>query len=395
MMKRLLFIATILAPALAAASVPIEPARETIGQALGRIAAETRAAEARVAVLEKREAAANDEAGRLRAERERAAADIAVTEARIASADLRLTAARLAVEARSASLARRQAPLAALLAGLATMGRRPPVLALADGTSISELVRIRALIDGSMPVIAQRSAALRAEIGEGRRLAAKAAAARREVAAARTELVEKQQQFAVLEAKASARAAGLRAEAAGADDQRLAGGETLLDLGGEAAAAAEARKAARALTALPMAPARPVAPDSPGAKPGIAYVLPTNAPVLDGLGTVSASGVRSRGLRFATARGSAILAPAAGTILFAGAYRDHDGIVVIDHGGGWTSLFVDVAPSVRRGDRVATGAPLGRALGDVALELREAGQPRSAALIAGSSRLLSNRSKLR
>jgi septal ring factor EnvC (AmiA/AmiB activator) len=394
-MKRVIVLAAILAPALAAASVPIEPARETIGQALGRIAAETKAAEARVAALQKREAAANDEAERLRAERERAAADIQVTEARIASADLRLTAARLAVEARSASLARRQAPLAALLAGLATMGRRPPVLALADGTSIVELVRIRALIDGSMPVIAQRSAALRAELGEGRRLAAKAAAARREVAAARSDLFEKQQQFAALEAKASARAAALRVETAGADDQRLAGSETLLDLGGEAAAAAEARKVALALGRLPLAPPRPVAPDSPAAKPGIAYVLPTAARVLDGLGTVSASGVRSRGIRFATPRGSAVIAPAAGTILFAGPYREHDGIVVIDHGGGWTSLLVDVAPSVRRGESVAAGAPLGRALGDLGLELREAGQPGSAALIAGSSRLLSNRSKLR
>lgn len=394
-MKRVIVLAAILAPALAAASVPIEPARETIGQALGRIAAETKAAEARVAALQKREAAANDEAERLRAERERAAADIQVTEARIASADLRLTAARLAVEARSASLARRQAPLAALLAGLATMGRRPPVLALADGTSIAELVRIRALIDGSMPVIAQRSAALRAELGEGRRLAAKAAAARREVAAAQSDLFEKQQQFAALEAKASARAAALRVETAGADDQRLAGSETLLDLGGEAAAAAEARKVALALARLPLAPARPLAPDSPATKPGIAYVLPTAARVLDGLGTVSASGVRSRGIRFATSRGSAVLAPAAGTVLFAGPYREHDGIVVIDHGGGWTSLLVDIAPSVRRGDRVAAGTPLGRALGDLGLELREAGQPRSAALIAGSSRLLSNRSKLR
>ena len=73
-MKRVIVLAAILAPALAAASVPIEPARETIGQALGRIAAEISAAEARVATLQKREAAANDEAGRLRAERERAAA---------------------------------------------------------------------------------------------------------------------------------------------------------------------------------------------------------------------------------------------------------------------------------------------------------------------------------
>jgi len=52
--------------------------------------------------------------------------------------------------------------------------------------------------------------------------------------------------------------------------------------------------------------------------------------------------------------------------------------------------LVNVAPVVRRGEQVAAGAPLGRALGDVQLELREGAEPRSAALIAGSSGLLSN-----
>ena len=117
--------------------------------------------------------------------------------------------------------------------------------------------------------------------------------------------------------------------------------------------------------------------------------------MIEGLGNVSAAGVRSRGIRFATPRGSAIRAPAAGRILFASAFREHDGIVVIDHGKGWTSLLIDVAPSVRAGDQVAAGVPLGRALGDLGLELREAGQPRSATLIAGSSPMLSNRTKTR
>ena len=129
--------------------------------------------------------------------------------------------------------------------------------------------------------------------------------------------------------------------------------------------------------------------------PPLAYALPTRAVVIGGVGDVSAAGVRSRGIRFATARGSPIIAPAAGRILFAGAFREHDGIIVIDHGKGWTSLLIDVAPSVRADQRVAAGAPLGRALGDVALELREGGQPRSAALIAGSSRTLSNGAKTR
>ena len=215
-MRRLALLIAAAAPALAAASVPIEPARETVAEALARTAAEARAAQAEVAVLEKREQAASDEAARLRAERQRAAADIQLSEARIAAADIALSAARIAVAQREASLARQRAPLAALLAGLAMMGRRPPLLTLADGTSIAELVRVRALIDGSMPLIARRSRKLQAELGEGRRLAAKSDAAARAVAARRAELLDKQIRFAALEKAATTRAAGFRASAAGA-----------------------------------------------------------------------------------------------------------------------------------------------------------------------------------
>jgi len=394
-MKRLALLIIATAPALAAASVPIEPVRETVGQALARTAAETRAAQAQVAGFEAREQAASDEAARLRAERQRAAADIALSEARIAEADVALTAARIAVAQREAHLARQRAPLAALLAGLATVGRRPPLLAIADGTSVSELVRVRALIDGSMPLIAARSQALKAELGEGRRLAALAEAARRAVDAQRADLVTKQTRFAALEAQASARAAGLRASAAGAEDQWLAGGESVLDLRGAAEAEAEARRSARRLAAEPLAPPRPFAPDSARARPPLAYALPTRAAVVEGLGSVSSAGVRSRGIRFATPRGSRLTAPAAGTVLFASAYREHDGVIVIDHGRGWTSVLINVRPVVRRDEQVAAGAPLGRALGDVQLELRERGQPRSAALIAGSSGLLSNGARTR
>jgi septal ring factor EnvC (AmiA/AmiB activator) len=394
-MKRLAILLAVAAPALASASVPIELPRETIQQALARTSAEARAAEARVAALKSREQAASDEATRLRAERQRAAADIVLTEARLAAADVKLTAARAAVAARGARLAQQRAPLAALLAGLATMGRRPPMIALADTGSIAELVRVRALIDGSMPVIMQRSTALQAELDRGRQLEASAEAARRAVDASRAELLEQQRRFALLETRANARAAQLRATASGVDDQVLAGGEAVLDLGSEAAAAGAARSLARATARLPLAPPRPFAPDSRAAPSEIAYQLPTQASVIEGLGNVSAAGVRSRGIRFATPRGSQIVAPAAGKILFAGAFREHDGIIVIDHGEGWTSLLIDLAPAVRAGERVAAGAPLGRALGDVSLELREAGQPRSAALIAGSSHMLLNGRKTR
>ncbi len=57
---------------------------------------------------------------------------------------------------------------------------------------------------------------------------------------------------------------------------------------------------------------------------------------------MSDSGVRSRGLTLATTRGAAVIAPAAGVVKYAGPFRDYDGIIIIDHGGGWASLIVNV-----------------------------------------------------
>ena len=85
--------------------------------------------------------------------------------------------------------------------------------------------------------------------------------------------------------------------------------------------------------------------------------------------------------------------PANGTIAFAGPFRRHDGIVIIDHGQGWLTLLTGVRTNRRKGDQVRLGEPLGRALGPVGVELSTNGTPVSAALIAGSSGIVSNQPK--
>ena len=142
------------------------------------------------------------------------------------------------------------------------------------------------------------------------------------------------------------------------------------------------------VTAMP-APPRPLAPAGPQPKPPFSYVLPAKAPVLEGLGSVNDSGVRSRGISFATRRGAPISAPADGIVRFSGPFRDYDGILIIDHQGGWMSLIVNVSSQLRPGDKVRLGDPLGRALGATEVELSHNGQRFSPALIAGSSESLS------
>jgi len=376
---------------LAAASAPMTAESEPVDSAIARARSEARAAEADVRRLEQAAGKARGEADRLAAERQAAAAAIAAAEARISAADAELLLVRAQVAQRAERLAERQAPLAALLAGIVSMGRRPPLLGIADSSSLNEFVRVRALLDTTLPVIRSRSAALSAQLADSRRLQASAAAASNRLAEARGELQNRQERFAVLESKAAERAAALGAGAVGAGDVLVATSESEARLLGEGARRREELRLAVELGGLPPAPPRPG--QAKAAAPPIAYMLPVAAPVSSGVGSVSDTGIRARGLTLKAYRGAEVRVPADGTIAFAGPFRRHDGVVIIDHGKGWMSLLTGVRPERRKGEQVKAGELLGSALGPVSVELSTNGRPVSAALIAGSSQLLSNKGK--
>ena len=85
-----------------------------------------------------------------------------------------------------------------------------------------------------------------------------------------------------------------------------------------------------------------------------------------------------------------MIAPADGEVVFAAPYRGQDGIVIIDHPDGWTSLLLGISSAKPKGSKVRRGEFLGRALGPLGVELRRDGVPVSPALIAASSVPLSN-----
>ena len=280
---------------LLSASGPLVAQGETANQALARAQREAQAAEARMATLDRAAAKAGGEAARLRAEQAAALAAIDASEARIVAADAALIQARGELALREERLSRRRAPVAALLAGIVTMGRRPPLLALSDGSSVEELVRVRALLDTTMPVIRRRSATLVAELGEGRRLAEAAAGARNLLAQSRTQLTQRQRRFAALELRAARTAERLGTNAFLEGDRVIAGDEAVGLLGRRAETEAAANAAARHVAGLPVAAPRPVAPETRPAPPPLAYQLPVAAQVTEGLGAVSPIGVASRG----------------------------------------------------------------------------------------------------
>jgi septal ring factor EnvC (AmiA/AmiB activator) len=90
--------------------------------------------------------------------------------------------------------------------------------------------------------------------------------------------------------------------------------------------------------------------------------LPVVGRIVAGLGEVSDTGVRSRGVTIATRPGAQVVVPANGRIVYAGDYRGYGKIAIIDHGAGWTSLVTGMIGISRIvGDSVEAGSPLGRA----------------------------------
>lgn len=349
--------------------------------------AEAAASEAEATRLEAAAANVGDEIQKLRASRVAAAAAVTAAEAQLAAAAINQSVLQSAASASAARLTEAQRPAASLLAGLVQLGRRPPLLALADQGSLSDFVRTRALLDAALPVIRARSAALAGQVAATRRLADAAAAAAPELARRRQALVASQSRFAALEREADAKLAALGGAALDAGDQALSRGERAEALAASAELARSAVRRASTLAAMPEAPARPngFAPTPPP----LAWRLPAAAPVKVGLAEISANGVRSRGLQLASWRGAPVVAPAAGRIAFAGPFRRHEGVVIIDHGDGWLTLLTEVRTALKVGSAVQAGDPIGLALGPIEIELTHRGTPQPAALIAGSSGPLS------
>ena len=354
-------------------------------------AAETEqaAAEAQTAKLEKIAAQAKGQADRLHAQQVAAVQGIEAAEARISAANARLQLASAYVAAHRQQLAAEQQPVSSLLAGLATMARQPPLLALASRGGTDELVKVRLLLDSTLPAIRSRTSALAAQLALGQRLQQAALAARGELARSRDNLLRKRREFAALEQKAIQQALASGGRALSTGDVAMAAGEDVERLRGAEASSQSIRAVAGRLAGDDAAPPSPFAPEGPALRPPFAYQLPASAPVSEGLASVDASGVRSRGLTLATGRGMPVTAPAGGVVKFAGPFRHYDGVLIIDHGGGWLSLIVNVASTFRPGDKVSLGQDIGRALGPLQVELSQNGRRISPAIIAGSSQSLS------
>lgn len=346
--------------------------------------AQSAAAAARAAKLDAAAKAEQDAATKARAEEAAMGARIQQAQADIAAASARVTLVDRLLGEQQGRLAAQQGPIARLIAALCSLARRPDAVSVMQPGSVGDLVHVRAVIGGTLPLVRERTAALRADLDNTRRLRADAALAARSLTEGRRRLETNRIALARLEAEHRLKSQDLSRSALAESDRAIGLGERARDLVDTMQVTSGGAATARALSALPGPLPRPgeaIEPPLSWTAASAPYRVPVTGKLVTGFGEVSSeAGVTSRGLTWAVAGGADISAPAAGNIVFAGPFRDYGKVVVIDHGGGWTSVLIGLGTlSVASGQRVGQGALLGAAApGDdrrVTVELRRKGRP--------------------
>ena len=346
--------------------------------------AQSAAAAQRAATLDAAAKTEQDEAAKARAEEEAMGARIQQAQADIAAASARVTLVDRLLGDQQTRLAAQQGPIARLIAALCSLAQRPDAVSVMQPGSVADLVHVRAVIGSTLPQVRARTAGLRADLDNTRRLRADAALAARSLTEGRRRLETNRIALARLEADHRLKSQDLSRSALAESDRAIGLGERARDLVDNMQVTTDSATTARALAALAGPLPRPGDPSDPplswsgGSAP---YRVPVTGKLVTGFGEVSSdAGVTSRGLTWAVPGGADIAAPAAGKIVFAGPFRDYGRIVVIDHGGGWSTVLIGLGTlSVATGQHIGQGALLGAApQGDdrqVTAELRRKGRP--------------------
>ncbi len=354
-------------------------------QRLTEARAASAAAAERAQKLEAAAAAENDEAAKAQAQEQALAAKVQQAQADIAAATARIALVDRLLEAQQGQLAQQQGPIARLIGALCSLARRPGAVNVVQPGSLADLVHVRAVLTTTLAHVQLRTAGLRGQLDRSRKLRADAALAAASLTEGRRRLEGNRVALARAEADHRLKSQGLSRNALAESDRALGLGERARDLVDTMQTTSDAAATGKALAALPGPLPRPAQTGevTPAALPWTSasapYRLPVGGMLVTGFGEVSDGGVSSRGLTFAVAATSAVVAPAAGKILYAGAFRGYGQVVIIDHGGGWATLITGIGRlAVSTGQSVSQGATIGNAdAGDarITVELRRKGRP--------------------
>ena len=134
--------------------------------------AQSAAAAERAAKLDAAAKTEQTEAAKARAEEEAMGARIQQAQADIAAASARVTLVDRLLGDQQTRLAAQQGPIARLIAALCSLAQRPDAVSVMQPGSVGDLVHVRAVIGSTLPLVRARTAGLRADLNNTRRLRA-------------------------------------------------------------------------------------------------------------------------------------------------------------------------------------------------------------------------------
>lgn len=322
--------------------------------------AEAERAQVRAAALDRQARAATMASERATLAAAALAARVQQAEAALAAANEDQAAVRRRLAALDRKLARERAPVAQLLAGLQSQLRQPPLLALLQPGSLTETVRLRAVLDTVGRQVTARTAELRAAAARARALEREAARISVQRRAMRAALDERRAELAAMAAAEQLKARRAAGAASSEAERALALAREAPDLPG-------------LVRRIELASARPSRAASGAVEAGSPLLrLPVSGALLQ------PEPGNDFDLAILPRPGAQVVAPGPGRVGFAGPFRGYGEIVIIEHGGGWTSLVTGLSSAqVSVGQQLVGGSPLGRAQRlspRIGLELRRNGQ---------------------
>jgi len=331
------------------APAAVERERRQLLDRLERLREETRATRNRVEELGEELLDISGDEARLRERRQEVAARVSSLEQRIARDEEALEALTGRQAAIRQDLATKREELAAVLMALQRIGRRPPPALLGETGDATDTVRGAILLNAVIPSLD----------AEARRLADTLAEAARLAAEERDRWTRLRQDLATLQEE-RARLGQVGEEL----DRRRA-----LSLYERDRAAAELTRLAEeegTVAALLDRLSREGLPPTSGLSGNFesrrgSLARPVAGRVVSRYGEATEAGDISEGRTIAALPGSTVFSPMAATVLYSAPFRGYGHVLILDAGDDYHMVLAGLdEASVAPGDRVTTGAPLGR-----------------------------------
>jgi septal ring factor EnvC (AmiA/AmiB activator) len=357
--------------AVAAASTPASDAWAAHRRAAHHPRAATRTPKGAAKRAPRPAAPADDDIAALKAQLVHLGVQEAGGEAAANAKKARLAQLNAQERALTADIGARQTTIARLIGALELYRRNPPPAFLVHPASAKDAVRAQILARAIAPELQGQSRALAAQIENVRRL-------RRVAEAASDDLFKSESALADQRAKIEAlidqkTALEQRTDSGGAGDQA-----SLKALANASAAPADL------IARLPQQPEPGPAPEG--------FTAPVQGELISRYGQANGKGA-SRGMTWRAAPGSPVLAPASGTVEYAGPLKGYGVVLILATGGAYHLVLAGLqAASESAGQSVAAGEPIGRMADDAAtptelyLEVRRDGDTVDPARWLGAAR---------